>query len=93
MKNVMPQLSIAIIALVAFTLLMSYSHPVAEEAKQYIVIRQVLVKGWDTKLAEQVDGKLAEGWHTTGGITILGGEVAQPMVKYFGCRTVYNISS
>ncbi|MDB5282399.1 MAG: hypothetical protein JWO06_1474 [Bacteroidota bacterium] len=72
MKNPLTQFSIAIIAFIALTFLMSYTRPSAEEPKQYI-----LVHGGE----KEVNQKLSEGWHLQGGVSYRGNFPEQAMVK------------
>jgi hypothetical protein len=70
MKNSITQFSLAIIAFVALSLLMSYTRPAADEPKQYIVVE-----------IKEVNQKLQEGWHLQGGVSFRGNFSAQAMVK------------
>jgi len=73
----MPQLSVVLIAIIALTLLMSYTKPAADEPKQYILV-------WKLdrdKLESAVNEKLAEGWHLQGGVATSNGPYFQAMVK------------
>jgi hypothetical protein len=78
MKNLVPQLSIVIIAIVALTLLMGYSRPSAAQPSQYIVV--VGQNGNEVmSLQTEVNQKLSEGWVLQGGV---GYGFTQAMVKY-----------
>ena len=85
MKNPIPQFSIVIIALIAFTFLMGYTRPAAEEPKQYIVVHGT--GGTPSKVKETfekgISDKLAEGWRLQGGVSYsnVGALYAQAMVK------------
>ena len=57
MKNKITQFSLVIIALVALTLLMSYTRPASDERKQYIIV----TKDNLADLQTAVDEKPAEG--------------------------------
>jgi hypothetical protein len=76
MKNQIIQFSLVIIAFVALTLLMSYTRPAADEAKQYIVITE-----GGHKFENEVNQKLSEGWHLQGGVSAGPGALMQAMVK------------
>ncbi len=70
MKNLIQQFSVAIISLVVFTLIMSYTRPAAEEPKQYIVVHASIGPDRNTeKFEAEINQKLAEGWHLQGGFT------------------------
>jgi len=81
MKNSITQFATIIIAFVALSLLMSYTRPAADEAKQYMLIKQELMKDWTNKLEYEVSQKQAEGWHCQGGVALFAGLAVQPMVK------------
>ena len=80
MKNSITQVSLFVIAFVALSLLMSYTRPVDEAPKQYIVVK---AQGFPSdKFEQQVTQKLAEGWHLQGGLSNYNGSTyTQAMVK------------
>jgi len=83
MKNQITQLSLLIVAFVALTFLMSYTHPAADEPKQYTVVVKLQTNASNLdKFEEEVNKKLAEGWHLQGGLA-MGGQhdYYQAMVK------------
>ena len=77
MKNLIPQFSLAVVALFILTFLMSYTRPAIEEPKQYIV---VFDRGHD-KPEAKVNEKLAEGWHLQGGVALYGMDYVQALAK------------
>jgi hypothetical protein len=77
MKNLTTQFALVIIAFVAITFLMSYTRPVADEPKHYIVVMERI-----GEFEGQVNQKLAEGWHLQGGVSSIGNvTLTQAMVK------------
>ncbi len=83
MKNSITQVSLFIIAFVALSLLMSYTRPAAEEAKEYTVVTvQGSSGGNSEKFEVEVNKKIAQGWHVQGGVVLVGNFwYAQAMVK------------
>lgn len=80
MKNQITQFTVAIVAFVALTFLMSYTRPSAEQASQYIIVSgdgnndDAVRRNVETT----VNQKLSEGWHLQGGV---GYGYTQAMVK------------
>ena len=82
MKNSITQVSLFVIAVVALSLLMSYTRPAPEEPKQYILIKCLGSTPASTEKFEQdVNEKLATGWHPQGGVSYANYGAAQAMVK------------
>ena len=86
MKNSITQFSLVIIAFVALSLLMSYTRPVAEEPKQYIIITYsggspATPARIKENIEKTVNDKLAEGWRLQGGVSPMGSLYCQAMVK------------
>ena len=79
MKSSITQFSLAIIAFVSLSLLMSYTRPAADEPKQYILVRS----GVDNEdaFATTINKKLADGWHLQGGTSQIKNGYCQAMVK------------
>jgi len=85
MKNsILPSVTI-FFCFIAFVFLMSYTRPNAEEPKQYIIVtgeyNYTKAKVLMEKFAQDVNQKLAEGWHLQGGTFMSGTFVGQAMVK------------
>ncbi|MDB5282400.1 MAG: hypothetical protein JWO06_1475 [Bacteroidota bacterium] len=83
MKNPLTQFSIAIIAFIALTFLMSYTRASAEEAKQYIVVYKSGGFGNTSpdKFEQEINQKLQEGWRVQGGVGIAPNGFYQALVK------------
>jgi hypothetical protein len=82
MKNPITQFAFVIIAFVALTFLMSYTRPAADEPKQYTVVSMQCSRTSSQDFEEQVNKKIAEGWHVQGGVVLVGNFwYAQAMVK------------
>jgi len=81
MKNKITQFAIAVIAFIAITFLMSYTHPATEIPKQYIVV-EVTDQMQDGQMMQvAVNQKIAEGWQPQGGVSSSGNVLIQAMVK------------
>jgi hypothetical protein len=82
MKNQITQFSFIIIAFIALTFLMSYTRPVADEPKEYIVIINGDENGLHAnKFDAEINQKLTEGWRPQGGVCMYGSIKLQAMVK------------
>ena len=79
MKNSITRFSVVIIAFVALSLLMSYTRPAADEAKQYILVRSIGDN--EESFATLINKKLSEGWHLQGGTSQIKNGYCQAMVK------------
>ncbi len=76
MKNLIPQLSIAVVAFAFLTLLMSYTRPTPDGPKEYTI-----VTGYGPlEVEKEVKKKLSEGWRLQGGVAT-GNMVTQAMVR------------
>ncbi len=73
MKNKITNFALVLTAFVTINLLMSFAKPVAapDEPKQYIVIQENPHE--KDKFVEEVNQKLAAGWHLQGGVAFNGG--------------------
>jgi len=82
MKNQIAQCSLVIIAFVALTLLMGFTKPAAEEAKQYTIISMQCTRNSSQDFEAQVNQKIAAGWRPQGGVILVGNFwYAQALVK------------
>lgn len=81
MKNSIVQLSTVLFAFAALTFLVSYTRPGADEAKQYMVIREANGVMNPEKFVSEVNQKMSEGWKLQGGVSINQNSYAQALVK------------
>ena len=81
MKNHISQFLLVIVAFAAFTFLMSYTRPAADEAKQFIVVFTACNSDKPGDFEQEVNKKISEGWHPQGGISFNGRGYVTAMVK------------